>query len=141
MNGFVQFLLLSAAVCGASALNREKREDCGAQFATYAQCISQAASSISSVPPTGDPDQIAKQGCNIIESISACKNKLSGGCFNDEVSKMMKQQMDGMISNLANIPGWDSKKCKAVQDYLHGGSAMQYLSIPLLTMVLARLFL
>jgi len=141
MRGLAQILILSAAVCGSLALTREKRADCGSQFGAYSQCIASAAGSIGQVQPSGNPDQIARSGCNIIESIVSCNSKLSSGCFNDEVNKMMKQQMDAMLKNLSQIPGWDNDKCPAVKKYLSGGAAEMFVSIPLITLVLARFFL
>merc|ERR1712107_745658 len=101
-------------VSGSLAL-REKREDCGAQFGKYSQCLQKAVGSMAQIQPSGKPDEIARQGCNILTSIMDCKNTLSGDCLSKEVLNMFNQQMDSMKANLKQIPGWDEDKCPAAK--------------------------
>merc|ERR1712168_1668971 len=94
-------LILVVAVSGSLAL-REKREDCGAQFGKYSQCLQKAVGSMAQIQPSGKPDEIARQGCNILTSIMDCKK-----------------------ANLKQIPGWDEDKCPAAK----AGSGMAFVSM------------
>jgi len=124
----------------ALAANREKREDCGQQFASYSSCLTTAAASISDVTPDGKPDVVERKGCNVLEALGACNSKLTGGCTTAEVKNMMNQQMTSMIKNLETLPGWDSDKCPTAKNFLAGGAAEMMVSIPLMALIIARLF-
>jgi len=89
------------------------------------------------IQPSGKPDEIARQGCNILTSIMDCKNTLSGNCLTNEVTNMFNQQMESMKANLKQIPGWDEDKCPAAK----AGSGVAFVSMSLISLVVARMVL
>jgi len=143
MKGFNQLIVASMLVAGSLALTREKRADCAAEFQAYSTCTQQAAASISQINPT-DASQIPKAGCNMIESILSCNNKIDANCKTPQFDGMMKQSVDGFLQTLSGMPGWEADKCPALKNYMNGGSSgasEKCASVALLVFLLGRFFM
>jgi len=142
MRSLSVILLVATTVSGTLALSREKREDCGAQIVAYSECGAQAAASVANIDPT-DASAIPKAGCSMMQQMLACNKKVTSACNNVQFKDMMKKTVDGMLNTLKQMPGWDEKKCKPVQDYLNGksGASEKVVSVSVMSLILAVMYL
>jgi len=145
MRGFAQIVVFSlAAVCGTSALSRERREvNCGAEFEAYSNCGVQAAQSVGQINPQ-DASAIPKAGCNMIEAVLNCSKKISSACKVPAFDDMMKTTLESSLKTLQGLPGWEDDKCAALVNFRKGGmsgATEKVVSVSLLAMVLGRLLL
>jgi len=139
MNKFI--ILLSAVLAVASAL-REKREDCGSQIGTFSQCMATAMGGLSNIQVDGRPDLVERKSCNLLESLQACGDNVTGSCRTKEFKDMMNTSMNQLLDSVKQLPGWKTEKCPTAVNFLAGGANTVALgSLSLLALVMAQLVL
>ncbi|XP_023335077.1 uncharacterized protein LOC111706430 [Eurytemora carolleeae] len=126
-------------------VSREKRDAASCQLVTaeYGQCAAASAQAVSSKMTDANtkPDFIARSACNWLTQLDDCSARLTLDCFTkSQIMTMRDKQIEQMLRQFGNIPGWDDSKCPVVKEYqMRSGAETTFISFSLFFAVLILL--